>query len=541
MLTTRSTRIVTIALVIFGGVAGKSNADSITIDNEFTMRGIFVPTVVVEAGTNSKSLITTFDTGAFSELLLKPATATDLGVTGGAATSTRVGPISTLKTPPKPLKDSQVTPDSNVDKPKLNRALDLTANATGSFDAVSAKYLINADTNGLIAILDPSKNGRKKVEMFAGSTKGIVSNDVTLLPPNSDKIPESTSKLPVTIEMNRPFTPDTETTEGTKSFKQKALWDTGATVNLIGATTARNLGFTGAAAGDVIEIDQVVVPGAGGMNLVLKKVPFTVENDDPLAPMTIGAPVIERFRTVFDLVDSNNKPGDPKRFIGLTELERPTVTERAAPGKVITVRWTFQDETILKQSKTVGASGEAKFSGPFGYTDIRQVTSGTTPTDPGTADLLIAALDTADNGELFFAPFVDRIFDLNAFLGELAVPDLFPGIDLTGDGFITDDDILYSVLADIEDFVATLPSFSFGQTFGIVNGVSSLLPGMLFSTDPFTFDPLLGFTSSSLFTGPGITEAAHFVDLQPVPEPGTFMLLGIGYAAWYWRRRPSSF
>ena len=56
---------------------------------------------------------------------------------------------------------------------------------------------------------------------------------------------------------------------------------------------------------------------------------------------------------------------------------------------------------------------------------------------------------------------------------------------------------------------------------------------MLFSIEPFAFDPLLGFTSPGLYSGPAIVEAEHDLSLsvpepQAVPEPQSLSLLACG-------------
>jgi hypothetical protein len=105
-------------------------------------------------------------------------------------------------------------------------------------------------------------------------------------------------------------------------------------------------------------------------------------------------------------------------------------------------------------------------------------------------------------------------------------------------------DTLYS-LVDLQQFLLAPPSFSMSDHFAIVNGTVAGLPGMWFSTTPFTFSPGGGFTPSSMallstggFSGDGVVDAIH--TLSSSPEPGTWalMLAGFGAVGWSLRRRP---
>lgn len=110
-------------------------------------------------------------------------------------------------------------------------------------------------------------------------------------------------------------------------------------------------------------------------------------------------------------------------------------------------------------------------------------------------------------------------------LGNFAVvkvPDLYA--DTNGDGTLGSGGVLYS-LVDMNAYLNNIPSFTEGGTFSIVNGTVAGLPGMLFSTTDFTFDPSTGFSGTD-FTGDGVVESEH--DLESVPEPGSLLLLGSG-------------
>lgn len=128
------------------------------------------------------------------------------------------------------------------------------------------------------------------------------------------------------------------------------------------------------------------------------------------------------------------------------------------------------------------------------------------------------------------------IFD---FLGQaypqefLLLPDLWG--DTTGDGIIGVGDLLYS-LVDINaytnggvDLLADVNArFIPGQEFQIVNGLVSGLPGMLFSTTEFTFDPVNGYQGTP-YTGSGFAVTDH--ELASVPEPPTLALFFAGLVA----------
>lgn len=112
-------------------------------------------------------------------------------------------------------------------------------------------------------------------------------------------------------------------------------------------------------------------------------------------------------------------------------------------------------------------------------------------------------------------------------LGDLAVvaiPDLF----IANSNGLLDGVTLYS-LVDLAVYVHALPVFAEGEGFNIVNGQVASLPGMRFSTTPFTFDPVTGF-SDPPYTGMAIAEAQH--GFTPgVPEPSSVALLAGGMAA----------
>jgi len=530
---------------------GSTSAASITIEDEFSTRGIFAPQVVVQAGKNNRALITTLDTGDVTDLGLRLATGTLLGIEDGKPTSARVGPLSAVKQTQKPREANAIikNADKNVNQQKLSPAVDLfpTVGDGITFDAIGIEYLIK---NRLVAVTDPSRPKRQKIEKFGNNPNssgqfGIVSNDVRFLPPN--KTPNSTIKLPIKIDKSRPFTENTKFTEGNASSSSSVLWDTGFPDNRISVDAAKKLGFNPDAikpdpqGRKTVIIDTVEVAGTGNDKLVLKVVPFTID-DKPTTDFIIGETVIERFGTVLNFVDKNP-------FIGLSQIKRPVIIERGAQGKSVTLEWKFQNETVLKQEKVIGPTGLTSFSGPWGYTDFRQKTTGS-----GTADLFVGAINTADSGEFFLTPLIDFIFDLDPLRSSFSIPDLFPAGDLTGDGIITEDDIIFSAIVNLEEFLSAqevdlILDSPFNVEFFIENGILQIpfnngfypLPGIQFSRQEFTFDPINGITApeSSLFTGMALFDATHTVVLQPVSEPPIFGLLGIGLAALCFMRRSS--
>jgi hypothetical protein len=139
------------------------------------------------------------------------------------------------------------------------------------------------------------------------------------------------------------------------------------------------------------------------------------------------------------------------------------------------------------------------------------------------SDLMIEAMIFDPNINQFI---LENIFgvlaDKAGFGQEVSIPDLFA--DTNGDGTVGDGDVLYS-LVDLNKYLIAIPPFLQGGSFNIINGEVSALPGMMFSTIPFIFDPIIGF-SGMPFSGQGIVEGQH--GATAVPEPGTLALCGIG-------------
>ncbi|MEP6790159.1 MAG: PEP-CTERM sorting domain-containing protein [Ramlibacter sp.] len=104
----------------------------------------------------------------------------------------------------------------------------------------------------------------------------------------------------------------------------------------------------------------------------------------------------------------------------------------------------------------------------------------------------------------------------------VAIPDLY----IADSGGARDDVTLYS-LVDLAIYLHALPTFTEGESFDIVDGRTAALSGMYFSTDPFTFDPLTGF-SDPPYTGTAIAITEHGFSTTSVSEPTTFALLVAG-------------
>jgi len=105
------------------------------------------------------------------------------------------------------------------------------------------------------------------------------------------------------------------------------------------------------------------------------------------------------------------------------------------------------------------------------------------------------------------------------------IPDLFA--DTNTDGILGEGDLLYSVV-DLNVFLVNAPSFNLGDTFNFANGPAAELPGMIFSTKPFTFAADTGWTSDGGdFTGAGSAESIHG-DTPTVPDPSAWIPVTAG-------------
>ena len=123
----------------------------------------------------------------------------------------------------------------------------------------------------------------------------------------------------------------------------------------------------------------------------------------------------------------------------------------------------------------------------------------------------------------------------------LRLPDLW--VDTNEDGRIAAGDVLYELI-DLNAYTQSgalsmsdlNARFTPGQVFVIQNGLCAALPGAMFSTTDWTFSEDTGYTGTPANCD-GYTYTYH--ELNDVPEPSTFVLLGVGAVtllAW-WRRR----
>ena len=112
---------------------------------------------------------------------------------------------------------------------------------------------------------------------------------------------------------------------------------------------------------------------------------------------------------------------------------------------------------------------------------------------------------------------------------KLHIPDLFA--DTNKNSVYDSADLLYG-LVDLRKFIVTSPTFGDTQTFQIVNGQVAALPGMQFSTTPFSFNPAAGSGDSPFsgtpYDGEAVVGSFHSIE---TPEPSAVVLILMG-ATW---------
>jgi hypothetical protein len=219
------------------------------------------------------------------------------------------------------------------------------------------------------------------------------------------------------------------------------------------------------------------------------------------------------------------------------------VTDTGPPGTQVGVVWSGVRNGMRVDLRlppppiqTIGASRSVDFPLPEGGKDkdplgdlqtITDVTQFTRLPNAATSILQIAAF-VPSGGDFQIFPLITYVQNNLAIGVKLSIPDLFADTD--GDGVLGIGDTLYSAL-NLADFLDASVNFSFGDTYSIVNGASLLLPGMLFGTQqivPNASNPT-GYDNPAPWTGTVVALASHAI--VAIPEPGTILLLGIGFIA----------
>lgn len=137
------------------------------------------------------------------------------------------------------------------------------------------------------------------------------------------------------------------------------------------------------------------------------------------------------------------------------------------------------------------------------------------------AQLNLESVST-DNGRLVLEDTIGRLIDRVGAGVPVRFPDLYA--DTNGDGVLGAGDLLYSSV-DVNTYLNTRPSFSFGDTYVATNGLVAGLPGMFFSTSPISLDPFAGFVGTP-YTGNVVVLTDH--ELTGIPEPSSALLLLTG-------------
>lgn len=160
-------------------------------------------------------------------------------------------------------------------------------------------------------------------------------------------------------------------------------------------------------------------------------------------------------------------------------------------------------------------------SGPVNVADFRQTTTAIQHSGE-IADLSVEAVYFDQTTGKFV---IGSVFGTLAnAVGEAAIPipDLFA--DTNSDGSLDTGDILYSVV-DLNLYLTSVPVFNLGDTFQIVNGKVTGLPGMTFSTTPLVFNADTGQFGGTLYTGTGFADARHNPSAVPEPASGSLAAL----------------
>jgi hypothetical protein len=158
----------------------------------------------------------------------------------------------------------------------------------------------------------------------------------------------------------------------------------------------------------------------------------------------------------------------------------------------------------------------------------------------GISDLQIAAVYQIHRFGTGLGNIFALLVDRDVF-HEVRIPGLFA--DMNGDGMLNDADVLYSFV-DLDIYLNAIPIFSLGDSFAIINGVVAGLPGMMFSSTPFTtsgsvpgFFRIVGTPVSAV----GTVHSQYGITVV-IPEPGTWFLFATGCVGllgygWWGRQR----
>ena len=210
----------------------------------------------------------------------------------------------------------------------------------------------------------------------------------------------------------------------------------------------------------------------------------------------------------------------------LVEMVPSTADVTVTPSTFLNIPLPFggwpQTKHATKNSPAVFNIPPFVFLGliPFPVLDARQ--SAVATGDPGQiADLSIESFSFDPITSQFVMENIFKtIADKEGYGVEVPIPDLFA--DTNGDGMLGAGDDLYS-LVNLSVYLESIPTFSMGDSFTVVDGAVSGLPGMMFSTTPFTFDPSTGFAGTP-YSGPAVVEAIHLP--SAISEPPAIGLLG---------------
>ena len=216
------------------------------------------------------------------------------------------------------------------------------------------------------------------------------------------------------------------------------------------------------------------------------------------------------------------------------------VKEKGGKGVKVKIKWTDQygHEILETGVKTIGDDGFVEFKAP-----LKDFVTGKYVCDfnqyaillnAGEVSWLEAVAFEPSGDDFLVTPFPDYIRENLGYYVELRIPDLYADTD--GSGELGEGDVLYSAV-NLADYLPAGVDFQIDDIFSISNGTISSLPGFLFGTEPILRDASSpnGFVNPSPFTGTAYALTEH--DVYTVPEPATFLLLGLGGSLLLRRRK----